>query len=436
MDATTKKLEDIESFFESRGIPVADIVKSIKRKTQEISRDALSTIDVLFESTESLQIPNDENVIIHSIKILGRSLSLTRQSFPIVGISSQVLLLVDHFQQNIFRIGNLNIMSLLEPKVDVDGAFELADMAERFGNIDCFLTEQKSKENLVELSEPALEGIIADVDIHIGVDEIGILKHQIERAMCGAEDQIKKCFNYLKIFVRVCTFRHLLLFRLMNCLATRHYSPNTVNTLTNYIEEERVNNQIFLKFFSLPTLENAQIVAAFEPSEHKELAAYLREMRLPLQDLRELLHDRVFLIKSFQNPHASLVIEKSISSSTVTLTCTKGSLSSDNKYFKFIAKENSFNLFYMQSLNSDNYVYVDENTCKHGRMTELHQAAQWRVMQVHKPNSKGDRPSCFVIGAKQQRNSLKFVYLKKDRKWLGDNSIPNEECLFEVSIWK
>lgn len=75
MDATTKKLEDIESFFESRGIPVADIVKSIKRKTQEISRDALSTIDVLFESTESLQIPNDENVIIHSIKILGRSIN-------------------------------------------------------------------------------------------------------------------------------------------------------------------------------------------------------------------------------------------------------------------------------------------------------------------------------------------------------------------------
>lgn len=327
-------------------------------------------------------------------------------------------------------------MSLLEPKVDVDGAFDFADLAERFGNIDCLLTEQKSKENLVELSEPALEGIIADVDIHIGVDEIGILKHKIERAMCGAEDQIKKCFYYLKIFVRVCTFRHLLLFRLMNCLATRHYSPNTVNTLTNYIEDERVNNQIFLKFFSLPTLENAQVVAAFEPSEHKELAAYLREMRLPLQDLRELLHDRVFLIKSFLYPHASLVIEKSISSSTVTLTCNKGSLSSDNKYFKFIAKENSFNLFYMQPPNSYNYVYVDENTCKHGRMTKLHQAAQWRVMQVHKPNAKGDRPSCFVIGAKQQRNSLKFVYLKKDRKWLGDNSIPNEECLFEVSIRK
>lgn len=436
MDATTKKLEDIEFFFESRGIHVADIVKSIKRKTQEISHDALSTIDVLVESTKSLQIPNDENVIIQLIQILGKALSLVRQSFPVVGISSQVLLLVDHFQQNIFRIGNLNITSMLEPKFDVDDVFDFADLAERLGNIDCFLMEQKNKENLVELDEPALEGIIADVDIHIGVDEIRLLKHQIEKAMCGAEDKIKKCFNYLKIFLRVCTFRHLLLFRLMNCLATRHYSLNTVNTLRTYIEEERVNNQSFLKFFSLPTLESAQVVAAFEPSEHKELAAYLREMRLPLQDLRELLHDRVFLIKSFLNPHSSLVIQNSISSSTVTLTFTKRSLSSDNKQFKFIAKENSFNLFYMQSPHSYNYVYVDENTCKHGRMTELHQAAQWRVMQVHKPNAKGDRPSCFVICAKQRRNILKFVYLKRDGKWLGDNSIPNEECLFEVSIWK
>lgn len=329
-------------------------------------------------------------------------------------------------------------MSLLESKVNEDCAFDFADLAKRFGNINCFLTEQKTKDNLAELAEPALESIIADVDIHIGMDEIGILKQHIKRVTCGAEDQIKKCLNYLKIFVRVCTFRHLLLFRLMNCLARRHYSPNTVNTLTNYIEEERVNNQIFLKFFSLPTLENAQVVAAFEPSEHKELAAYLREMRLPLQDLREFLHDRVFLIKSHLNPHASLVIEKSISSSTVTLTCTKGSLGSDNKYFKFIAKENSFNLFYKQSPNSHNYVCVDENTCKHGRMTELHQAAQWRVLQVHKPNAKGDKPSCFIIGAKQRRNSLKYVYLKKDGKWLGDNYIPNKECLFEVStsIWK
>lgn len=89
----------------------------------------------------------------------------------------------------------MNIRSLLEPKVDVDGVFDFADLAERFGNIDCFLTEQKSKENLVELSEPALEGIIADVDIHIGVDEIGVLKHQIKRAMCGAEDQIKNFYT-------------------------------------------------------------------------------------------------------------------------------------------------------------------------------------------------------------------------------------------------
>lgn len=49
-----KKLEDIEFFFEFRGIFVVDIVKFIKRKMQEILCDVLLIIDVLFELIKSL----------------------------------------------------------------------------------------------------------------------------------------------------------------------------------------------------------------------------------------------------------------------------------------------------------------------------------------------------------------------------------------------
>lgn len=57
------------------------------------------------------------------------------------------------------------------------------------------------------------------------------------------------------------------------------------------------------------------------------------------------MYDRVFLIKLFLNFYVSLVIEKLIFSSIVILICIKGLFSSDDKYFKFIVKENLFNFF-------------------------------------------------------------------------------------------
>lgn len=306
--------------------------------------------------------------------------------------------------------------------------YDYVDLAERFKTLNIFLNEQELTENF---DEPDLSDFIANIDIYIGIDEIGIVQNRIKEMMYGPRDQSQPYLNYLKVFLRMCTFRHVLLLRVMNCLIARQYSLRTVNTLRNFIEKERVDNRCFLKFFSLPNLESTEIVAEFEPSEHTELAAYLREVRLPFQDLREILHDRIFLIQSFVNPFVFLARQNSIFSNAVTLTFTKRVLSTDNNQFKFIAKDNSFNLFYIQSPNSDKCVYIEGNTIKQGQEA-MHRAAQWRVLQVYRSDGGDKTASCFVICAKQRPS--RFVYLKKDRKCLVNHSKPNDECLFVVSI--
>lgn len=420
-----EKLRNINSFCESWEFDVGDIINSIKLNAQELSEMALAIIDVLFESSKSQQY---ENVIITAVHILGRVLMLVGSPVHVTGVSSDVVRLVDCFLDIFFRVCNPNIEAMLDLGDSTTDGYGYVDLAERFKTLNLFLNEQELTENFVE---PDLSDFIAKIDIYIGIDEIGIVQNRIKEMIYGPRDQSQPYLNYLKVFLRMCTFRHVFLFRVMICLIARQYSLRTVNTLRNLIEKERVDNRCFLKFFSLPNLESTEIVAEFEPSGHTELAAYLREVRLPFQDLREILHDRIFLIQSFVNPLVFLARQNSIFSNAVTLTFTKRVLSTDNNQFKFIAKDNSLNLFYIQSPNSDKCVYVEGNTIKQGQ-GEMHMAAQWRVIQVYRSDGGDKTASCFVICAKQKKNG--FVYLKKDRKCLVNHSKPNDECLFVVSI--
>lgn len=423
-----KKLGDVNSLCESWGFNVGDIVNSIRLNAQELSEMALGTIDVLFESSKSQQSWKDKNVIITAVHILGKVLMLVGSPVHVTGVSSDVVRLADCFLNIFFRVCNPNIEAMLDLGDSTTDGYDYVDLAERFKTLNIFLNEQELTENF---DEPDLSDFIANIDIYIGIDEIGIVQNRIKEMMYGPRDQSQPYLNYLKVFLRMCTFRHVLLLRVMNCLIARQYSLRTVNTLRNFIEKERVDNRCFLKFFSLPNLESTEIVAEFEPSEHTELAAYLREVRLPFQDLREILHDRIFLIQSFVNPFVFLARQNSIFSNAVTLTFTKRVLSTDNNQFKFIAKDNSFNLFYIQSPNSDKCVYIEGNTIKQGQEA-MHRAAQWRVLQVYRSDGGDKTASCFVICAKQRPS--RFVYLKKDRKCLVNHSKPNDECLFVVSI--
>lgn len=92
--------------------------------------------------------------------------------------------------------------------------------------------------------------------------------------MCGGKDQLMTCLHYLTIFVRICTLRHSLIFRLMNYITSKQYCLSTVNTLQGFINKARIDHQNFLSFFILPTLDNVSPVATFDPLEHTELAAF------------------------------------------------------------------------------------------------------------------------------------------------------------------
>lgn len=418
-----KKLGDVNSFCESWGFNVGDIINSILLNAQELSEMALATIDVLFESSKR----TDENVIITAMHILGRGLMLVGSPVHVTGVSSDVVRLVDCFLNIFFRVCNLNIEAMVDLGDSTTDGYDYVDLAERFKTLNLFLNEQELTENF---DEPDLSDFFANIDIYIGIEEIGIVQNRIKEMMYGPRDQSQPYLNYLKVFLRMCTFRHVLLFRVMNCLIAGQYALRTVNTLRNFIKKERVDNRCFLKFFSLPNLESTEIVAEFDPLEHTELATYLRELRLPFQDLREILHDRIFLIQSFGNPSVFLARQNSNFSNAVTLTFTKKEPSADNQ-FKFTAKDNSFNLFYIQSPNSDKCVYVEGNTIKQG-YGGMHRAGQWRVTEVYR-SDEGDRTaSCFVICAIQRPNRL--VFLKKDINCLVNPSKPNDECLFVVSI--
>lgn len=424
------KLGLITSFCESHGFSVQKIVLDIKEKLCELPNRALETIDMLWRSQNIIANRKTAYIIVQGIHILGTGLALVGMVFPVVGICSKVVQLVVYFLKIIFKISEPNIKLMLDPEVKTNDIYSFAGLAERLKSLNSFLNAADDNENADEFE---ILGVISNVDIHIGVDEIGNLKSRIEEMMCGGGDHLKTCLHYLTIFVRICTLRHSILFRYINYLTENEYHKTIINRLQGFINNERVDHQNFLRFFLLPTLDNASAVAAFDPSEHPELAAFLTEMRLPLQDLRNALNDRVFLVQPFVN--SAVLLGRPNSSISDSVHYMTRSLANDNIHikFKFTAKENSFNLFYIQSPGSGKYMYMKENLyCKHRVMTNPSLNAQWKVVQVQEPDGEDDSISYFVLCTKQWPN--RFICLVgTDAKGLDDESNPNNGCLFKVS---
>lgn len=144
-------------------------------------------------------------------------------------------------------------------------------MAEKIEKTEILIDAVEIKENV---DEPLMHSLISNFDIHIGVDKIGNLKSRITSMMSEGED-MQTCLHLLTLFVRLSTLRHALLFRLKTCLEVNNYSPSTSGTLKTYIDKERADSEEFLRFFSLPSLENVYVLAVFDPAEQIELAIYL-----------------------------------------------------------------------------------------------------------------------------------------------------------------
>lgn len=169
---------------------------------------------------------------------------------------------------------------------------ELSGLAEKMERMEVCIDAVDVAE---DVDEPALHSLVSNVDIHIGVDQIGILKSRIQSMM--SEGDMKVCLHLLTLFVRISTVRLSLLFRMITCLKTNNYGKHTSASLQKYIEKERADGEQFLLFFSGPSLRNVGILAVIEPAEQIELTTYLEYMHIPLKDLRKVLDGRTFLIQ-------------------------------------------------------------------------------------------------------------------------------------------
>lgn len=357
--STEKKLEKINSFC---GNSAKDIIKNIIDKLDDISDNCSMIIDLLWKSIKKLESGVEKEIILEAMEMLSYVFTLLGYAIPMFGTASYVVLLVAYFLKIIFNIIDLKVV--LEPKITSHEIVrqELAGLAEKLKNtVFCI----DAVDDVEHVDESTLRGLLSNVDIHIGVSVLGNLKSRIEILMSGGEEDRRTCLEFLKMFVKITTMRHALLFRMLIWLRAKDYIPGTVSILQKYIEKERKDNQTFLAFLSAPSLKNVGVLTIFDPLEENELVTYLKQLDMTFQNLSLKLHDRDFLIMPMTNPDivfgrpfASVSAVRSMKSST--------EVQNVRIRFKFTAIENEFNLFHIQSPDLGEFVYMKENSyCKY-----------------------------------------------------------------------
>ncbi|XP_052711039.1 uncharacterized protein LOC128185496 [Crassostrea angulata] len=249
---------------------------------------------------------------------------------------------------------------------------EQAGLEEMFGSaetlIDSF-TDRKTP------NKSSLDILSKNIDIHIGVSELGRLKSRIKCLMLGGKDDWLTALQLLKLFVRISTFRHSLLFRYQTCLKTNKRFRDTISALQTYIEKERRDNISFLSsIFSVPTLKDVGILTIFDPFEEKELNAYLEELNLKMINLQSIIHNGVM---------------------------------NDNGYCKYARRSSS----------------IPEN-------------AQWRVILVDETDGTLNTSSYFILCNKKWPEKPLYVeksILKRAKGLDTDSKEPKEVCLFTLT---
>lgn len=306
-------------------------------------------------------------------------------------------------------------------------------IAEKILNIETLITAFDFEEHIDKI---ALDSLDRHVDKHVGIEAIGEIKLLITDNGTGAKDDLEKCLQYLNLFVRLTTLRHALLMRYKFCLESKKLSRALRSILHKYIEAKREDAKTFLAFFSNPSLKNAGILAVFDPTEHIELATFLKELCLPIAELSELLHDKTFVMRSVKRP--SLLVGRPFSLWNTVRGMTESNYDVRTK-FKFTVVENLFNVFYIKSPDKGEYLTMNENgTCQYLVKKEGVDNAQWRVIMISIKGENDDIRSTFIFCTRKWPG--KFLYLEESywnpavgRK---DGDKPGTECLFAVSFSK
>lgn len=428
MDAIQKRraeaLPDVKS---ERILPllkkyVGDFIyNAIQEKLQEFKReDVKEMLNYIVEFID--KYAKDQN-----IDAIGVIVAAIRFEFGVmfpVCLKEPILAFCDSFFCALFKFISIEKVLEVENEHDVLD-LEVAGLAARVESTHYFIAQLEQEGGL---DESTLDIMIRNIDLQIGINEIGKLKRCIESK---AEVDFKKCLKYLKLLVRIFILRHALLFRFSACLILQKCCPKLGPYLHGCFEREREEARNFLKFFSLPSLNNGGILAEFDPSEHEELAAFLKEIQLPLQNLRELFHDKVGMIQSRMNSAIYLARPFSLGNNMGGL---KTSTDNIRIKFRFTAVENTFNLFYIQSPDKDEYFCMNKKAeCKYLKKYEDPDTAQWRIIQIH---DKGEVNSGSTFAFCNKKWPGQFLCV--DDSWsmnvysLEKNANPTLACLFTV----
>lgn len=432
MEMDTKaKLEKFLSFCQSRGYDVGDLITDIINNLKKLRPALLKSIDELWNSVKRLERGVD--ICITVIKLLGCMWSLSGLVLPVVSITLTVALLVAYFLKILCCMYDWKKIKIPEHTMHDANQHEQAGLEEMFGSaetlIDSF-TDRKTP------NKSSLDILSKNIDIHIGVSELGRLKSRIKCLMLGGKDDWLTALQLLKLFVRISTFRHSLLFRYQTCLKTNKRFRDTISALQTYIEKERKDNISFLSsIFSVPTLKDVGILTIFDPFEEKELNAYLEELNLKMINLQSIIHNGGFIVSPARNPSVQLGrLFLLLFSYLGALKCTPSNIGA---LLIFQAIENTFNLFQIVSQDSDKILVMNDNGyCKYARRSSsIPENAQWRVILVDETDGTLNTSSYFILCNKKWPEKPLYVEksILKRAKGLDTDSKPKEDCLFTLT---
>lgn len=430
-----RKLERIRSFCESRRHTIAiGYITKILKLTKDLSTCSIITLDLIWKIVEKLETNSGRtDLMVCLIHLLGSMLSIGGRSPSGCLLAGEITSLGAYFLQMTFGFVDINQMinqATMKThdyiKLEIDGMLEeLKTIEKLMENIE---TEDHAEEIMQKMS--------TNFSITTGTKEIGSLKSCIRTLSSGRKDDLNACLDLLTLFVAISTKRHSVLFKWMKCLPNNEQGEIMVNILFKSIEQEREENRKFLNFFSLPSLEMVRLVAAFDPSEHAELYAYLEDIKVPLQNLKTMIDGQTFYIQQCTDDTSS----QSRLTLYLSLICAT-TCSLEHKHigvkFKFNSIENKFNVFHIQSDESSKYVQLPTiGPCKLDGSLKKPEAAEWHVIQVHMPMHKRETHN-FVFCNRLSPEKILYVQRSRFRlaKGLKDTKTPNRKSVFNVSIY-
>lgn len=433
MESGSKKTVDFDLLRRFLGCSIDETVIYINEHSSELNENQISLLETLSNSTHELEHGTGSNFLIAAMKIMKHVLSIGL-NFDMTSLTAKIVSLVIGFLKRMFGINNLEVLLDTRSKANEIPVHELHGIAEKLKRTERFLNGVEDKETV---DEPTLHSLISNFDIHSGIDQIGNLKSRIASLRHGSEEDLKTCLHFLTLFVRISTIRHLLLLRMVIFLKANRSSINALSLHKNYLWDEIVDGQKYLRFFSEPSLEHVGILAVFDPSVHVDLATYLEcVVQLPLQDLHKLLDDKIFLIQPMINP--SQVLGRTFPS-ILPVRGMSSTTDVDNTRikFKFTAVKDKPNVFTIQSPDCGEYMLLSERSyCLYSTRYKNQIGAQWRVIHVQETGTEDNNTSVFVFCTRKQPRN--FLYLEKSlmdfARGLEDTKHTNKACLFKVTI--